>query len=451
MKGKNKGKSCSLLMMILALFVLCGCEGKYGDIYIEESSYESRQLIEGWLAYKAQMEDTSKLADEAVAQQPKETVKKQEEQTSQEVTENQQETEVQEKKPYVQTEAQLAVEGAVVQPLTEHGFYYGNLSDSLKKVYDEMLDSMLQMKQVTISTLSEEQADFAFQCVLFDHPEIFYVSGYHIIKKTMDGSTIELSFYGEYTLSKEEILERQKQIETYADTFCSTLWDGMDEYEKVKAVYDYLITNTTYNLEAPDNQNICSVFVNGQSVCQGYAEATQYLLQKLGMEAAVVSGKVNEGNRHAWNLVKVNGAYYYIDTTWGDADYRIIDENGEVAEEHLSSINYDYFLVTTSQLEKTHQIEAVITMPVCTATADNYYVREGLYFESVDENQIAEAFRKAYESGRGTVTLKASNDEVYAALKEYMITNQKVFQYMDSSSIISYSEDARMGTLCFWL
>lgn len=449
MKGKNKGKSCILLMMILALFVLCGCEGKYGDIYIEESSYESRQLIEGWLAYKAQMEDTSKFADETVQQN--ETAKNQDEQTEPEVKDSKPDEEVQEKQPYVQQESQADVEGAVVQPLVEHGFYYAYLSDSLKKVYDEMLESMLQMKQVKISTLSEEQADLAFQCVLYDHPEIFYVSGYHIIKKTMDGSTVELSFYGDYTLSKEEIAQRQKQIEAYVDTFCSSLWDGMDEYEKVKAVYDYLITNTTYNLEAPDNQNICSVFVSGQSVCQGYAEATQYLLQKLGMEASIVSGKVSEGNRHAWNIVKVNGAYYYMDTTWGDADYRIVDENGETAESHVTQINYDYFLVTTSQLEKTHQTESVITLPVCTATADNYYIKEGLYFDDVDENQIAEAFQKAYANGQGTVTLKASDDVVFAALKEYMITNQKVFQYMESSTTISYSEDAGMGTLCFWL
>ena len=225
----------------------------------------------------------------------------------------------------------------------------------------------------------------------------------------------------------------------------------MDEYEKMKAVYEYVVTNTTYNVDAEDNQNICSVFLNGQSVCQGYAEATQYLLQTLGMESAIVSGLVNTGNRHAWNIVKVNGVYYYVDTTWGDADYRIVDESGEVAQSDMAQINYDYFLVTTRQLELTHQIESVITMPECSATVDNYYVKEGLLFESVDEKQIAEAFGQAYASGRGMVTLKASNAEVYEALKEYMLTEQKVFQYIQSSKTVSFSEDERMFTLCFWL
>ena len=448
MTGKYMGKICGLLALVLMFGSLCGCQ--YGDIYIQESSYESTKLIEGWLAYKAQVEDTTKFA-KGVEKTPEAAAKDHNEQKDLETEAVATETETAEKKPYVQQTSKVDMEKAVVQPLVEHGFYYQYLSDSLKVVYDEMLRSMLLMEGVKISTLSSEQADFAFQCVLYDHPEIFYVSGYQLTKKTMDGSVIELSFSGEYILSKEEIIERQKQIDAYTTDFCKKLWDGMDEYEKVKAVYDHLITNTTYNLNALDNQNICSVFLTGQSVCQGYAEATQYLLQTLGIEASIVSGIVSDGERHAWNIVKVNGSYYYVDTTWGDADYRIVDENGEIAQSHTSQINYDYFMVTTAQLELTHQIQSEINLPICVETKDNYYIREDLFFDEVNEEQIAAAFERAYASGQGTVTLRASDSIVFAALKEYMITDQKVFQYIESSGTISYSEDVKTGTLCFWL
>ena len=450
MKGRYKGKLSCFLVVLLLLSFLCGCGNKYGNIYVLEAPYESRQLVENWLAYKTQVEDTTKFADQTTGGKKDESkVPKEQADTGNEVATEEKEEE--KKEPFVQPETHTEVKDAVVQPLQEHGFYYQYLSDSLKVVYDEILKSMLQMEKVKISTLSEEQADLAFRCVLYDHPEIFYVTGYQIVKKTMDGSTIELSFCGEFTLSKEEVLERQKQIDAYVANFHKSLWNGMDEYEKMKAVYDYVVTNTTYNMNSSDNQNVCSVFLNGESVCQGYAEATQYLLQTLGMESSIVSGVVNDGNRHAWNIVKVNGSYYYVDTTWGDADYRIVDESGEVAKSDMAQINYDYFLVTTSQLELTHQIEALITMPVCNATADNYYVREQLLFESVDEAQIAEAFQRAYASGQGTVTLKAANASVYAELRNYMLDEQKVFQYMQSSGPVSFSEDEQMGTLCFWL
>ena len=113
----------------------------------------------------------------------------------------------------------------------------------------------------------------------------------------------------------------REEFDLVAEEILRGIAKDASEYEKVKYVYDRMITDTEYDLSSPDNQNIYSVFIHHLSVCQGYSKATQYLLNRLGIESTLVLGTVDTGEGHAWNLVSVNGEWYYLDATWGDASY----------------------------------------------------------------------------------------------------------------------------------
>lgn len=331
-------------------------------------------------------------------------------------------------------------------------YAFGKLSEDEQEVYLEILEALIHFQEnVKLSSCDKELISRVFQCVLNDHPEIFYVDGYSYTEYTLGSILKKITFTGSYRFSPEEVKEKQMQIDNYVNQCLAGMPEDADEYEKVKYVYEYLIHHTDYDAAAKDSQNICSVFLERKSVCQGYAKATQYLLNRAGVFATLVLGEVVGGEGHAWNLVRIDGAYYYVDTTWGDASYQAVG-GSDYPIEKIPTINYDYLCVTTEQMEQTHTQDNVVEMPECTSMDANFYVREGVYFTEFDEKKIEKIFMDSYERGDTYVTLKCEGPDIYRKMQETLIGEQGVFRYLDCpDKAVSYVENEKQYSLSFWL
>ena len=318
---------------------------------------------------------------------------------------------------------------------------YQCLDEEGRTVYDQLVAAISNLEEkVVISTKEKSVLEQAFAAVLADYGEFFWINGYRYNAYTSGERIIGLEVMPTYTMGKEEVEEAKRQVEETAAGWLAELPESAGDYEKSKYVYELLIRQVDYVEGVENNQNILSVFLDRQTVCQGYAEAAAYLLQKLGVQAAVIHGTARE-EPHAWNLVRLDGEYYYMDVTWGGSNYVTADDR------EREMINYAYLNMTTEDLELTHSIDGQIPVPSCIATADNYYRREGRFFDQWEPEEIGAVWKGAWDSGAEQATVRFSDEGLYQQAVDYFITGGKLSSYCRGMRTIHYLENRELLVL----
>ena len=105
--------------------------------------------------------------------------------------------------------------------LEEEGsrFAYESLDAQEQIWYQEIEQAIGSMDDtIKLSTepleqgMDEQDIDKVFQCVLIDHPEIFYTTGYTYTKYSRGEKTVGIDFAGTYDQTKEEAVARAEAI-----------------------------------------------------------------------------------------------------------------------------------------------------------------------------------------------------------------------------------------------
>ncbi len=135
--------------------------------------------------------------------------------------------------------------------------------------------------------------------------------------------------------AKENINVEKMSIETYRIIFNKLIGfvkdilpDESDE-DKFKKVYkrlgemleyDYLAAGEGEYVEQNENKcrNLENAVLLNKAVCAGFAETLKQTLSLIGIECLVCSSL---GDKHVYNIAKINGRWYNADLTW---DYRDI-------------------------------------------------------------------------------------------------------------------------------
>ena len=254
---------------------------------------------------------------------------------------------------------------------TEDRFYYNQLSDIAKIIYDKLIDEKDKLKTGTaeiyflenefdslldknngMTVLSEEYQNAA-DAIRYDNVDLFYIDFTKMALKTITytrGRDRSYTVYlapleenGDYLqddATKDEVDDMLLAIEEKTATILENA--NGSNYQKIQYIHNWLIDNVKYDSTyiKENNRNIYGTLINGEVVCEGYAKTFKYLMDKLEIPCIIVSGEAvnSEGTseNHMWNYVKINNVWYSVDVTWDDP---ILLNDGTLTDEY----RYKYF------------------------------------------------------------------------------------------------------------
>lgn len=241
----------------------------------------------------------------------------------------------------------------------------------------------------------------------------FYIDS---VKETMSVSTSNMLYkavaWGYKPVFMGSQAENLKQIYDNAkDALSYIVSDEMSEYEKVHAIYDYIIYNVRYdhdcanaedkyvsgNLSLNEKMKYYGYYLEGifldkfykkdmHAVCDGKSKAFVLMCGIEGITAVRISGKASSDGQnpggHAWNkvLLDLNGTgdkeWYFVDTTWGDV--------GDDSKEFLS---HAYFLLSDDEVKNTHDENPGHDYPKAEGKFD-YYAHETYTSSGTEYNYV---------------------------------------------------------------
>lgn len=322
--------------------------------------------------------------------------------------------------------------------VSEEVLYYGyqSLSKEEQEVYRQIAEGLEQQEvEIKITSLSEDRLIIVFNMVMIDHPEYFWIEGefqYTTVEELNGNAKVATQIMPVYTVEKEQVEKLKPQIEKQAEEWIATIDVSADTYEKIKSVYELLIREVEYDEFSSYNQTIQSVFLERKTVCMGYAKATQYLLNKMGVFCTLVTGNIlNEDySSHAWNLVQIGENYYYVDTTWGSPGY---NAQGDRA----NAISYSYLCCSEKTISATHKANEDISLPFCTDESYNYYRKKGCWYENYDKERIFEVLKRDIEANSQKTELCFQEEEGYRQAVQDIVEGDLIQEVIQKTSVFS--------------
>ncbi|MBU3180290.1 transglutaminase domain-containing protein [Clostridium psychrophilum] len=157
---------------------------------------------------------------------------------------------------------------------------------------------------------------------------------------TLANKHFSLTYGFNYTETTKQVADVKVKVK---EVLSQIITPSMTEGERVRAINAYICKKVAYDTSYDNKNNTAyeALLGSGKSKCMGYSLLAYRMLTEAGVQTRIIIG-LADGN-HAWNMVKVAGNWYHLDTTWNDP---LPDIKGRVFE--------TYSLQSDTQIKSSH-------------------------------------------------------------------------------------------------
>jgi hypothetical protein len=220
--------------------------------------------------------------------------------------------------------------------------------------------------------------------------------------------------YGPKLTLKVVVKKLPEQISKYRDDIMAILnangyQKDMSDLQKVVLIYDWITNNVVYDLTL-EKHSIENALYDRTAVCEGYAYLFYEMCQIIGVDVRYFTGTAGLGGRHAWNAVKLDKQWYYVDTTW--------DARNEGTEYAKRWSTYHYFLKGAADFSADHRADGETSLNI---SEENYiypdwiwkaYAKRRLEVERKEFNDYSAFLNTGFDSW-SRATIKEYNEEYH--------------------------------------
>ena len=252
--------------------------------------------------------------------------------------------------------------------------YYSMLGPGAKDAYCMIYDGLAAGEtNIKLSGgISAEDVKKAFNMVLLDHPELFWVRtdfNYSYIEVTGAVTSAQFNFY-DFASTPEALEQAKRDFDKAAGAILAGANKYDDAFEKELFIHDAINSSAEFDVDAKYSQSAYSALVTHRSVCAGYARAFQYIMQKSRIpcyycmgtaDGEAVEAAGGTDTSHSWNIVRTGHTYCNIDCMWDDSVSNAYGKN-----------QYPFFNLSDKEFMYHTRTGPSVNLPACNDDSKSY-------------------------------------------------------------------------------